>query len=241
MQDDRVGVKRFPISAAFLSAEAVLFGYILYTTFLAGGGDAARFLSIIVCALYALLSVLLFEHARNRLFFSGSDGIFLLFAFLFSCIADYFLIFRPEKALPAVILFGIAQIFHALRIASFRTRFPKTGLCLRIGLLTAGFLAAALLKVRDPLIYAGIFYFLNLVVSFGESTVQAFCDRRFLLPLGLFLFILCDVTVGIGGMGRDWGFPPEWIRTAADLTYVFYVPSQVLIALGSIPLRKESN
>ena len=239
----RRGSVEWIICAAFILTEAVLFGCVLYTTFVTGGGDGARYAVIVCCALYAMLMLLLNLRKPEKAAHPAAEkaAVYLTAAFLFSCAADFFLVFRPEKALPAVCLFGIAQVFHALRIGAFRGKGALKWAAARLVLIVIGMVTAALLRVRDPLIYAGIFYFFNLVLSFAESIVLTQKDRRFLiLPIGLFLFILCDITVGINGMGSSLHLSEKLIRISADLTYVFYIPSQVLIALAGQSVQKES-
>ena len=224
--------------AAFLLAEAVLFGWILRTTFGEGNGDAARYASIVLCAVFALARLAAAAKCgkRSRI----AEAAFLFAAFVFSAAADWFLVFDPVRALPAVCLFGIAQIFHALRVMNAAGGLSKRWLAVRLLLLAAGAAVLAVSRIRDPLIYAGTFYILNLTVSFARSFGPAVRTRAYrILPAGLFLFILCDVTVGLRGMGASWGLPGQLLRTAADLTYIFYVPSQVLIALAGIEFRRR--
>ncbi len=238
------------LCAAFLLAEAVLFGWIVWTTFSEGSGDKARMASIVVCAAFALVRfalTLLKECGRvprseDEEAGTGSDTAeeaFLLSAFIFSSAADRYLIFDPEKTLSAVLIFCVAQVFHALRIMA-ASGMSGGWLFARAVLLLTGGAVLAIMKVRDPLIYAGTFYILNLAVSFARSIGLAGKKRSCLiLPAGLFLFILCDITVGIRGMGPSWDLPERLVSVASDLTYIFYVPSQVLIALSGLEFRRR--
>ncbi len=238
------------LCAAFLLAEAVLFGWIVRTTFSEESGDKARMASIVICASFAFarLALTLLKECRRdprseveetRPGSDPAEEAFLLSAFIFSSAADRYLIFDPEKTLSAVLIFCIAQIFHALRIMAV-SGLSRGWLLARAGLLLAGGTVLAAMRVRDPLIYAGTFYILNLAVSFARSIGAAGRNRSYrILPMGLFLFILCDITVGIRGMGPSWNLPERLVSTASDLTYIFYVPSQVLIALSGLEFRRR--
>ena len=235
MEAQSGGREQWMISAAFLIAEAVLFGWILVSSFLPNAkGDVVRFSMILVCVVYVFARILT-EKSR--------ETWFLFLAFVFSAAADYFLIYREDRYLLAVGLFSAAQIFHALRISAAWQWKKGLGPWLLRGLvLLAGLSVLKLLKIRDPLIYLGVFYILNLIFSFTESIGLAASDKRYvILPAGLFLFILCDVTVGLRGMGEPWNLSDSLVRTAASLTYVFYVPSQVLIALAGTVFGKRET
>ncbi len=81
-----------------------------------------------------------------------------------------------------------------------------------------------------------MFYFANLVTN----QIYAFAQTKhsYLLPIGLFLFILCDVFVGLSVLESSFLPIPEDSlihkinEIGLNMAWVFYVPSQTLIALS---------
>ncbi|MBR5755697.1 MAG: hypothetical protein IKX97_07780, partial [Erysipelotrichaceae bacterium] len=76
----------------------------------------------------------------------------------------------------------------------------------------------------DLLDAAILFYFVNLTMNF-VSSLSGNVSR--LYSVGLFLFVLCDVCVGLHNL-LPAGKPYD---IATFLMWVFYLPSQVLISI----------
>ena len=63
--------------------------------------------------------------------------------------------------------------------------------------------------------------------------------RLFLAALGFLLFIACDVTVGLNGMKEAWNVPDGVADALGRLTWVFYLPSQIMIVFSSEKKREQ--
>ncbi|MBO7363826.1 MAG: hypothetical protein J6U26_00645 [Lachnospiraceae bacterium] len=206
-------------AAAFVLAEAVLFSVIVYGLFSGHAYPETRYASIVLCLAESVVLACVF---RRR------PDIFLVLAMVFTCIADYFLVIRDADYELAVGVFSVAQLFHAARLFAREPARLRFSVLLRLALTGISFLVCAQIGVRMVLIYLALFYIINLLCNLLESFLQGAPAAGF----GFVLFLFCDITVGLNGMGGSWGLPYSLIRTAAALTWVFYLPSQVLIVLA---------
>jgi len=206
----------------FLVLEAILYVIILVQTFTNQVAPEFRYFVVVLAALFSLLLSVCIRKKKN---------LFLLLAFLFTCGADYFLVLADAYYEVAVLLFGVAQIFHCLRIFAQDARDWKSSLFLRLGLLALVTIGLILLKMASLLYLAGSFYIIQLVINAVDALRRVKQDKTYiLLFLGLILFIFCDITVGLYGIYPTLGIPQKTAYLISDFTYLFYVPSQALIA-----------
>ena len=93
----------------------------------------------------------------------------------------------------------------------------------------------------DALAVVSVCYYVNLIMNMVCAFVR-FRDNR-LMAIGFVLFILCDTVIGLqvaaGGYLPipEGSFIHKIIFSGFHLSWFFYLPSQVLLALCS---RKES-
>ncbi len=207
----------------FLIAEAILYYFILTAT-----GEllaACCFSAIAVCFLFALL------HVRK-------DNALKVAALGCTLVADFFLVVcSPAQQLWGMVFFLAAQIFYAiwLHLSSRKKLF----LVLRGLLIVAIEVVAALVLggKLDALVIVSVCYYANLIVSIIEA-FSTFKSNR-LFAIGLVLFILCDTVVGLQAAAGV--YLPIAESSALHkilfmdffLSWFFYLPSQVLIALST--------
>lgn len=206
---------------AFLSAELVL--YILILT---SGGNLlvwSSFGAIVLCFAYGLLC----------------RGVPLLVAGLGCTVAaDFFLVVcEPLQQLYGMICFLAVQTLYAIFLS--RQGFARAWLWMRLALMAATVLVAvAVLREKtDALAIVSMLYYVNLLMN----AVQAFCrfGKLRLFAVGLALFILCDTVIGL--QVASGGYLPiaegsllhQVLFMGFNLSWFFYLPSQVLIALTS--------
>ena len=199
---------------------------ILYILILTTGGTllvASSFGAIVLCFLYALLQ-------------SGDKWI--LAALACTVGADLCLVVcDPVQRLWGMMFFLAAQSLYALRL--YRKDPCKTLLLVRVVLilLIEGIAVLVLREKTDALALISVCYYANLILNI----VAAFRQFRSkpIFPIALVLFLLCDTVIGlqvaVGGylpIGEDsWLY--RLIFMNFNLSWFFYLPSQVLIALSS--------
>ena len=206
-----------------------------------------KYFTILLCLIFVLIP-------RKESGGSAVDHRLLKLAFLFTFISDYFLLFT-EEIIPGLVTFIIVQVLYLLRIYRWKLDFNlinKSKIILPMYFLRNLFagmillLVLSLLSVKLELtIVLATFYFLSLLlncfdllrISFVIKTPQL---RLFLI--GLLMFLLCDINVGIFNMQQFIANPLvkyEKIYSIASVAmWIFYLPSQVFIALSKVKLNK---
>ena len=217
---------------AFLLIEGGLFAVILLRE--AAGPDeiALRFLSVAVACFFA---------AELLIMRRGAEQLFLLLAMAFTVSADVFLVLLDRHYELAVGLFLIAQCLHAVRILLGGKRSVLPSVIARLALSVSAVAALVIFKFFAPLTVLGALYAAELLMNVIDSALSVRSGKLFILScIGFFLFLLCDVTVGLNGIGRGFGIPSDVLSALSDLTWVFYLPSQVLIVLSALDRTDES-
>ena len=227
--------KAFPLIAACL--------YLAFLTLdLTGLGDSTwvKYAAVCLCCLTALLG------ART------ADGKLVALALCFTVGADWFLLVRNDHYAVGIGLFIVVQLLYSCRLWLLREKhICSHGLILRIlcglfsGLLLLGLfflflwwregppMATLGQALRSPFsAWLPLFCFANLAVNTGEAFALGKTRRGF--ALGLLLFVLCDLCVGAYNQGIFTSF--TWWAS-----WLFYLPSQVLIALSQEPEKGDPD
>ena len=210
------------LTALFLAAEGVLYYFILT----AGGQTLVitSYASIVLCFLYALAHI-------------GKKNWPMQAGLLCTVGADFFLVVcSPLRQLPGMVCFLGAQSMYALWL--HRNGGTKGQLCLRavISGLALAVTALDLGQNTDALALVSVCYYANLILNLAISFIR-FRERK-LLSIGFVLFLLCDTVIGLQ-MANGVYFPiPEGslidriLSVNCNLAWLFYLPSQVMIALS---------
>lgn len=214
--------KRVFLTACFLIAEAIAYYFILTAT-----GKllvAACYLSVVGCFLFALL------HVRK-------DNALKVAALACTLGADYCLVVcSPVQQLWGMVFFLATQIFYAIWLHLSSRK--KWVLILRTLLIAAIEIVAALVlgNKLDLLVVVSVCYYANLIVNIIEAFT--IFKRAPLFAIGLALFILCDTVVGLQAAAgvylpiAEGSLLHRILFMDFFLSWFFYLPSQVLIALS---------
>lgn len=219
---DMIQFKNNIPTVIFLLIESVLY-YLILT---AGGSLLvwSSYLSIVICFVYALI------HWRT-------GNPFLIAGLACTVAADFCLVVcTPIQQLYGMLAFLAAQTMYAIML--YRGS-PNQKLLASRGILTVVAVATAILILEektDALALVSICYYANLIMN----TIAAFTQfrHRKLFPIGLVLFILCDTVIGLqvaSGAYLPIGEHSLLYRIifcGFNLAWLFYLPSQVLIALS---------
>ena len=207
----------------FLLVESILYYFILTS-----GGQilvATSYASIVLCFLFALQGI-----RRNPLVVAG---------LVCTVGADFCLVVcDPIQRLWGMVFFLGAQTLYAIHL--HRKQKNTVLLVIRIGLTAIAALVAVLVLQEnvDALAVISVCYYANLIMNM----VVAFAQWRNckLLAIAFVLFILCDTIIGL--QVAAGGYLPiaegsvlhNLIFSGFNTAWLFYLPSQVLIALGAL-------
>ena len=217
------------LTVAFICAEALLY-YVMMTMH----GTAvwvSQFVSIVLCFLFSLVGI-----RKND--FAIPVGL------AFTVGADYFLVVhRPQLRLLGMLFFLGAQGAYALLL---HKKNPKKGFLWLRGGLTFLSLAACLAVLghgADALALASLCYYASLITNIVMSLL--IIKKLPLLAVGLVLFMCCDTVIGLQVAAEGY-LPIEEgsvlyrvIFPSFNLPWLFYLPSQVIIALSAVKRRKD--
>lgn len=214
--------KRIP--SCFVCVEAALYAGFLWLdlTGHAGPDVALKYAGILLCLAFSLWCA---AHGGDRL---------VPPALLLTALADLLLLVADRYYALGVLIFLGAQSAYLIRL---RLKTRQSWWLLRCALpLVAGLLLYELGQAGALNLLAGL-YFSQLVVN----TILAWSvrgKRWRLFAAGLTLFICCDLCVG--AFNSPGLVPPALYRFAAVGMWLFYLPSQVLIALSALPQKEET-
>ena len=155
----------------------------------------------------------------------------LQLALLFTFLADTILVWTPF-ALAGVYVFCFAQFMHLTRL----TKLPYISLCIYAGGLSL-FFALCIANGLEPIYAIATVYGLQLIcniimsIKLWRSNSKHFRTRCAFY--GFIAFFCCDLCVALRFMALDGALPITIIPTVSFLVWVFYYPSQVLIANSS--------
>lgn len=212
-------LKHIPL-AGFLIVEAILYYFILTT----GGWTftVTAYLSIVLCFLFALQGI------RSK--------PFMVAGLACTVGADFCLVVcDPIQRLWGMVFFLGAQTLYAFYL--HRNQKSRPLLLIRIFLtVVAALIAILVLKEKlDALALVSVCYYANLIMNMVAAFTQ--WRRNKLLPIAFVLFILCDTIIGL--QVASTGYLPiaegsvlyKLIFSGFNTAWMFYLPSQVLLAL----------
>ena len=219
---------RHILIACFLAIECVLYYFVLTS-----GGNTftvTAYSGIILCFLFALIC-------------SGKSNPLMVAGLACTVGADFCLVVcSPIQQLWGMIFFLGAQTLYAVKL--HRSQKSCTLLWIRLALIAViEIIAVVILKGNlDALAVVSVCYYANLTMNIIVAFTQWLRNKLF--PIGLVAFILCDTVIGLQVAAGGYLPIPEgsalhnFLFMDFNLSWFFYLPSQVLIALGSLPKEK---
>ena len=210
----------YGLTSTFLSVEGVVYAAFLILDLTGQGGQTVsiKYAGILLCLAFAL---------------TGGDRLVPL-ALALTAGADWFLLVRNDRYALGVALFLCVQTAYFLRL---RAAGAPAAWPLRSGLALGAGLAVYAAGMAAPLNLLAALYFSQLL----SNTVLAWTRRgkrwrRF--ALGLTLFVGCDACVGL--FNALPAASPLYPAVSVGM-WLFYLPSQVLIALSALPEKEASH
>lgn len=201
-----------------------------------------KFSIILICFCYALFTKkgadkgIIFCLRGAMLFTAISDLLILFLDYYFYGVLSFILVQQ---------LYGIRNsIALSIRDPLKQNRYLRNAFILRISiqLITTGLLSFLLTLAGvkpDRLFFASVFYFICILTNVIFSVKAYFgkpCFGNLIFSVGMVLFLLCDINVGIFNMAGFVSVPESVYGVlyafSSILMWTFYAPSQVLIALS---------
>jgi hypothetical protein len=213
------------ISICFLCIEAALYACFLTLDLfgLSGPDTALKYAGVLLCLLFSLSCAA-----------QGGDRL-VPPALLLTALADYFLLVSNSHYALGVVIFLFAQSVYLIRL---RLAAGKSYLPLRAGLPLLAALMLYRLGLASPLNLLALLYFSQLLTNTVLAwTLPGWRWKTF--SAGLTLFVCCDLCVGAYN-SASLVPAPVWSFAAVGM-WLFYLPSQVLIALSALPMKGASH
>lgn len=228
--------KIFLISSVFITLEIILGILIQFTH---------SYLHIILCYSSVVLAFIF-----SFLFITKQDLLLPQLGLLFTAFADLFLVvITPMLQVPAMICFSITQMCYFFRIYLNQTSKQEKLIHLISRVISSVLIIIITIIVlkenTDFLSLISTFYYINLVINIIFAFMQS--KKSILFPIGLLLFACCDLQIGLNILNSSYinienilildfiANPPF------NLAWLFYVPSQTLIALSTINNKTSTN
>jgi len=230
----------------------ILIQVLLYASFLAvdlAGGSVRlssyiKFTIIILCFCYALF---LGKSADKSILLSMRMALF------FTLVSDLFILLL-DQYYNGVLTFIFAQQLYGIRLSMVKynsndekeASLMRRDFLIRLAFQAVVLVVICLLLVRtgtklDELLIASILYFLSILTNFARGIRIAASHKKkrelVLFAVGITLFLLCDINVGIFNLSGYVQLPETTYHVlyniASILMWAFYAPSQVVLALST--------
>lgn len=202
-------------------------------------GDINTILSFSTIVLACIFPLLFMNRNRNY--------IYTQIGLVCTVCADLFLVvIEPMYQIPAMCFFSITQICYFLRIyfnqPSNKQKLIHLLIRIIMIVLVLSITTIVLKDKTDFLSIISMFYYTNLIMNIIFASIQY--KKSLLFPIGLLLFACCDLLIGLDVLDssyleiKEGTFLSFLCNPGFNLAWVFYVPSQMFIALSMVELNK---
>ena len=222
----------------FILIHLILYLFIYAFKIITGKTETiADYIVVISCFLFSLVYFII---KRN------SNTLIFVIAFLFTILADTNLLILDDNYELGILAFIIVQFAYFWYILKNMYTKDNYGYLIAIRLITIviGVIASLIVQIDKLLVCLVIIYISNLVINLIISIIPR--KRNLLFSLGLFLFLLCDMCVGCYNIGDiiDISNTSLFYKIANlpfNIAWLFYHPSQVLLAISNYIKEYEAN
>lgn len=225
----------------FILIHLILYLFIYAFKIITGKTETiADYIVVISCFLFSLVYFII---KRN------SNTLIFVIAFLFTILADTNLLILDDNYELGILAFIIVQFAYFWYI--LKNMYTKDNysylIAIRLITIVIGVIASLIVQTDKLLVCLVIIYISNLVINLIISIIPR--KRNLLFSLGLFLFLLCDICVGCYNIGDiidiiDISNTSLFYKIANlpfNIAWLFYHPSQVLLAISNYIKEYEAN
>ena len=222
----------------FILIHSILYLFIYAFKIITGKTETiADYIVVISCFLFSLVYFII---KRN------SNTLIFVIAFLFTILADTYLLILDDNYELGILAFIIVQFAYFWYILKNMYTKDNYGYLIAIRLITIviGVIASLIVQTDKLLVCLVIIYISNLVINLIISIIPR--RRNLLFSLGLFLFLLCDICVGCYNIGdiiniSNTSLFYKIANLPFNIAWLFYHPSQVLLAISNYIKEYEAN
>lgn len=211
---------------AFLAVEIVIYA-IFIASDLAGGGEMIylKYSGVLLCLAVAAAGIVFYR----------PDAYLMTAALVFTAISDLFMLVLDKYYEVSLCTFIVVQSLYFARIYLTKGKIPVVSLIVRIAVATAVIATLGFTQKLNLLTGLVSFYIVNLLANGIESFTLLKISKKYLFfVIGLWLFIGCDLCVGLDNFGSvlNVELPALLVRIASFAIWACYLPSQVLIVFS---------
>jgi len=183
-----------------------------------------KFIFIVVCFMVALGTYFFCKNKR--------DWFWLALALGFTVVADYFLVLH-DWHLPGIAVFCFAHLAYISRAVrgGCQENCPLANWWIAVWVVALVVIAVVAFIWLDGIFVVTALYALLFITNIIISARYLKHNRKLTIT-GLLLFAACDICVLIFNLPVYIG-APGWLRGVFPLIWVFYLPSQVLLAVSA--------
>ena len=190
----------------------------------------------LVIAVFVILQTILYSIFTWQDFTNGSDTTVLKYlaiclCLLFTVLSDTFTLLINDFFTLGVSLFIPAQLLYGLRMRFWAGKPLYKSIIARLCVIITVVLGVLIADIFYGLTVVTAIYFSMLIYNAIESIFFAKTPSKIIFCIGLWLFICCDVCVGLYNLGDVLGvaISKQIYDFASIMMWGFYLPSQVLI------------
>lgn len=200
--------------------------------------NTIKYTGIILCSLFLTIYRRYINHIKPY--------IYIQLSLILVVFCDYILLFT-SRYLWGVLLFSIIQVIYFLYIRSDFGLYRYYSIILFITALINFTVQGQGFPIQFLEIIS-VFYFVslvgNIIVSLHQIRKSSGTLREIGFTIGLILFLLCDINVGIVNLisyiPDSWTFKWALYEFSTIIMWVFYLPAQMIITLSTV-LRQNQD
>ena len=226
----RTSLAKYIGICAFVAVEIVLYAMFIAEDFgdaVVGENAYIKYATVCLAFLFAMIPFIIVAVEDGK---GVTDGMLLALGLALTLVSDLLLLVKVEFFEVGLVTFIGAQLIYFARIKRAKL-WLIVSIAVRITLSVVGIVVIVAVGEASAVFVLAEIYFVQLVTNFAENVVSIFTAkgrsekcRAIVLSIGFLLFIGCDVCVGLSNLYNGM---------ANELIWLFYTPSQVLIALSN--------
>lgn len=169
----------------------------------------------------------------------SKENLIVRIGFFFTLCADYLMTYLNKYYILSICFFFLTQLCYFILInCLFNKKYLKSSIISYGCVVVLLIVIASILELLEPLSLTAIIYIslsLTNIVYLIRIKNKTRSIKNFLL--GLVLFLLCDLCIGLRNVGINEGL---FINLISDCIWLFYAPSQMVLVqtLSNIELVK---